>query len=116
MSIIEFEYKNIRKISSLKISFQDNEGKIIKNNFVMMANGTLAGLSLSRRKARPIRCVVTSFERSDANKNYPSDFKNAFKQFIKNKFDNNAKENDLKRVLSLLPDETEDDNNENVDY
>ncbi len=40
MSIIEFEYKNIRKISSLKISFQDNEGKIIKNNFVMMANGT----------------------------------------------------------------------------
>ena len=43
------------------------------------------------------------------NSNYPSDFKNAFKQFIKNKFDNNAKENDLKRVLSLLPDETEDD-------
>lgn len=40
MSIIEFEYKNIRKISSLKISFQDTEGKIIKNNFVMMANGT----------------------------------------------------------------------------
>lgn len=43
------------------------------------------------------------------NSNYPSDFKNALKQFIKNKFDNNAKENDLKRVLSLLPDETEDD-------
>ena len=33
-----------------------------------------------------------------------------------NKFDNNAKENDLKRILSLLPDETEDNNNENVDY
>lgn len=43
------------------------------------------------------------------NSNYPSDFKNALKQFIKNKFDNNAKENDLKRVWSLLPDEVEDD-------
>lgn len=40
MSILEFEYKNIRKISSLKISFADNQGKIIQNNFVMMANGT----------------------------------------------------------------------------
>ena len=27
---------------------------------------------------------------------YPSDFKKAFKQFIKNKFDDNAKESDLK--------------------
>ena len=34
--------------------------------------------------------------------NYPSDFKKAFKQFIKNKFDDNAKESDLKRILSLL--------------
>ena len=41
---------------------------------------------------------------------YPSDFKKAFKQFIKNKFDDNAKESDLKSVLSLLPDETEDYN------
>lgn len=41
---------------------------------------------------------------------YPYDFKKAFKQFIKNKFDDNAKESDLKSVLSLLPDETEDDN------
>ena len=40
MSIIEFEYTNIRKISSLKISFLNNEDKVIKNNFVMMANGT----------------------------------------------------------------------------
>ena len=40
MTILEFEYKHIRKISSLKMSFIDTEGKIIQNNFVMMANGT----------------------------------------------------------------------------
>ena len=34
--------------------------------------------------------------------NYPSDFKKAVKQFVKNKFDDNAKESDLKRILSLL--------------
>lgn len=39
---------------------------------------------------------------------YSADFKNAFKQFIKNKFDDNSKESDLKRVLSLLEDKTED--------
>ena len=41
--------------------------------------------------------------------NYPSDFKKMFKQFVKNKFDNISKESDLKVVLSLLPDKTEDD-------
>ena len=41
--------------------------------------------------------------------NYPSDFKKMFKQFVKNKFDNISMESDLKVVLSLLPDETEDD-------
>lgn len=40
MSIIELEYKNIRKISSLQISFRNDTGVVIKNNFVMMANGT----------------------------------------------------------------------------
>ena len=40
MSILEFEYKNIRKISSLRISFLNSDGGVIKNNFVMMANGT----------------------------------------------------------------------------
>ncbi len=40
MSIIEFEYRNIRKISSLKISFLNNEGNVIENSFIMMANGT----------------------------------------------------------------------------
>ena len=40
MSILELEYKNIRKISSLQISFRNDTGSVIKNNFVMMANGT----------------------------------------------------------------------------
>lgn len=40
MSILELEYKNIRKISSRQISFRNDTGGVIKNNFVMMANGT----------------------------------------------------------------------------
>lgn len=40
MSILELEYKNIRKISSLQISSRNDTGGVIKNNFVMMANGT----------------------------------------------------------------------------
>ena len=40
MSILGIEYKNIRKISELKLSFVDVDGNPIKNNFVMMANGT----------------------------------------------------------------------------
>lgn len=40
MSILKLEYKNIRKISSLQISFRNDTGGVIKNNFVMMANGT----------------------------------------------------------------------------
>lgn len=33
---------------------------------------------------------------------YSEDFKSAFRQFIKNKFDDNAQESDLKHILSLL--------------
>lgn len=40
MSILGIEYKNIRRISELKLSFVDVDGNPIKNNFVMMANGT----------------------------------------------------------------------------
>ena len=40
MSVLEMEYKNIRKLSSLKVSFVESTGTIIKNNFIMMANGT----------------------------------------------------------------------------
>lgn len=40
MSILEIEYRNIRKINVLKIPFVNDSGEIIKNNFIMMANGT----------------------------------------------------------------------------
>lgn len=40
MSILGMEYKNIRKISDLKLSFVDDTGNVINNNFIMMANGT----------------------------------------------------------------------------
>ena len=36
---------------------------------------------------------------------HSSDFKSAFKKYIKNIFDNNASENDLKRALSLIEEE-----------
>lgn len=39
--------------------------------------------------------------------NHPSDFKAAFKKYIKNVFDNNTVENDLKRALSLIEEEEE---------
>ena len=34
----------------------------------------------------------------------PQEFKTAFKQYIRNKFDGNASENDLKTVLSMIED------------
>lgn len=40
MSILEIEYKNIRKISNLKLSFISPAGTVIGNNFIMIANGT----------------------------------------------------------------------------
>ena len=48
------------------------------------------------------------------NSSYPADFKKAFKQFVKNKFDDNAKESDLKRILSLLNEESEDSTEYNL--
>lgn len=47
---------------------------------------------------------------------YPSDFKKAFKQFVKNKFDDNAKENDLKRILSLLNEDAAQNDLSLLDY
>ena len=55
------------------------------------------------------KTIEATIDRVIDSSDYPSDFKNAFKQFIKNKFDDNSKESDLKRILSLLPDETEGD-------
>lgn len=39
--------------------------------------------------------------------NHSSDFRTVFKKYIKNVFNNNASENDLKRVLSLIEEEEE---------
>ena len=48
------------------------------------------------------KIIEATIDRVVDESNYPSDFKKAFKQFVKNKFDDNAKESDLKRILSLL--------------
>lgn len=37
-----------------------------------------------------------------------SDFKTVFKQYVKNKFNDNATESDLKRVLTLISDDEEE--------
>ena len=41
--------------------------------------------------------------------NTSSDFNLAFRQYVKNKFDDNAKESDLKRILTLIEDDDEED-------
>lgn len=38
---------------------------------------------------------------------HSSDFKSVFKKYIKNVFDNNASETDLKRAISLIEEEEE---------
>ena len=40
MTILSLEYANIRKFSNLKIQFADETGKLYKNSFIMMGNGT----------------------------------------------------------------------------
>lgn len=47
MSILYFEYKNIRKFNYLKIPFIDPNDNIIKNTFLMMGNGTGKTTSMS---------------------------------------------------------------------
>lgn len=54
------------------------------------------------------KIIEATIEEVIDKSSYPTDFKKAFKQFIKNKFDDNAKESDLKRVLSLLNEDGED--------
>lgn len=54
------------------------------------------------------KIIEATIEEVIDKSSYLDDFKKAFKQFVKNKFDDNAKESDLKRVLSLLNEEGED--------
>ena len=41
--------------------------------------------------------------------NTSSDFKLAFRQYVKNKFDANIKESDLKQILMLIEDDDEEE-------
>lgn len=68
MSILELEYKNIRKISSLQISFRNDTGGVIKNNFVMMANGTGKTTTMTLIKGLL----------DDSAKNWPVDYVKSF--------------------------------------
>ena len=54
------------------------------------------------------KIIEATIDKVVEESNYPSDFKKAFKQFVKNKFDDNAKESDLKRILSLLNEDGEE--------
>ena len=76
MTVLELECKNIRKISSLQLCFYKND-KVIKNNFVMMANGTgkttimqlIKGLldgSALKWSAEKIKEFAPSFASSDS--------------------------------------------------
>lgn len=40
MVVTEMEFKNIRKLSSLKITFANSNNNVFKNSFIMMGNGT----------------------------------------------------------------------------
>ena len=40
MTILELEYSNIRKITTLRLPFTRADGSVINNTFIMMANGT----------------------------------------------------------------------------
>ena len=46
------------------------------------------------------KIIEATIDKVVGESNYPSDFKKAFKQFVKNKFDDTAKESDLKIILS----------------
>ena len=48
------------------------------------------------------KIIEATIERVVDESEYSDDFKSMFKQYVKNKFDDNASENDLKRVLSLI--------------
>lgn len=51
MSILKIEYKNIRKIDKLELSFRKPDGNPYKTSFVMMANGTGKTTTITLLKA-----------------------------------------------------------------
>ena len=41
--------------------------------------------------------------------NNSQEFKTAFKRYVKNKFEDNARDSDLKRIIALIDDEPEEE-------
>ena len=54
------------------------------------------------------KIIENTIERVVDESENSKDFKSALKQYVKNKFEDNASENDLKRVLSLIEVKEED--------
>lgn len=54
------------------------------------------------------KIIATTIDRIVDKSDNSLDFKSVFKKYIKNVFDNNARENDLKRALSLIEEEEDD--------
>lgn len=73
MAILELEYKNIRKITALKLPFTKADGSVISNNYIMMANGTGKTTTMELIKglfdgtARWMDCVQSAFFRAYIN-------------------------------------------------
>ena len=70
MAILELEYKNIRKITALKLPFTKADGSVISNNFIMMANGTGKTTTMELIKgltSRWMDCVQSAFFRAYIN-------------------------------------------------
>lgn len=55
------------------------------------------------------KIIEATIERVVDESENSEDFKSMFKQYVKNKFDDNASENDLKRVLNFIEVTEEDD-------
>lgn len=55
------------------------------------------------------KIIETAIDAVVDESEYSHDFKTAFKKYVKNKFDDNATESDLKRVISLIDDEHEEE-------
>mgnify|MGYP007064903319 FL=1 len=70
-----------------------------------------SGLQIFRRQGdanRRNKIIENAIDSVVNASNTSSDFKLAFRQYVKNKFDDNAKESDLKRILTLIEDDEED--------
>lgn len=68
MAILELEYKNIRKITALKLPFTKADGSVISNNFIMMANGT--------GKTTTMELILTEIQNAEGKRGTSSSLSN----------------------------------------